>query len=96
MKGYAKVASFMGEQPEAAVVRRFADLNLQNILYLQAEIVGLEEDLRRIETENGCNEDLHLDWYSLAHADVTADGGQEAKRQWATFTMLRQRLKEYS
>ncbi|KAK7914545.1 hypothetical protein PG985_012248 [Apiospora marii] len=96
MKGYAKVASFMGEQPEAAMVRRFADLNLQNILYLQAEIVGLEEGLRRIETENGCNEDIHLDWYSLAHADVTAGGGQEAKRQWKTFTMLRQRLKEYN
>ncbi|KAK6843238.1 hypothetical protein PG989_008303 [Apiospora arundinis] len=96
MKGYSKIASFMGEQPEAAMVRRFADLNLQNILYLQAEIVGLEEDLRRIETENDSKEDLHLDWYSLAHADVIANGSQEAKRQWAAFTILRQRLKEYN
>ncbi|KAK8072282.1 hypothetical protein PG996_005630 [Apiospora saccharicola] len=96
MKGYAKIASFMGQQPEAAMVRRFADLNLQNILYLQAELVGLEEDLRRIETGNNSKEDLHLDWYTLAHADGTVDGGHEAKRQWKTFTMLRQRLKEYN
>lgn len=61
MKGYAKMASFMGKQPEAAMVRRFAKFNLQNILYLQAEIVGLEVDLRRIETENGATEDIHLD-----------------------------------
>ncbi|KAK8016228.1 hypothetical protein PG993_014417 [Apiospora rasikravindrae] len=96
MKGYAKIGSFMGEQPETAMVRRFAELNLQNILYLQAEIVGLEEDLRRLETQNDSKEDLHLDWYSLAHADITTDGGPEANKQWATFTMLRRRLKEYN
>ncbi|KAK8008770.1 hypothetical protein PG991_011321 [Apiospora marii] len=96
MKGYAKIASFMGEQPEAAMVRRFADINLQNILYLQAEIVGLEKELRRIEADNDAHEDIHLDWYSLAHTEVTADGGEEAKKQWEKFTMLRNRLKEYS
>ncbi|KAK8122226.1 hypothetical protein PG984_010896 [Apiospora sp. TS-2023a] len=96
MKGYAKIASFMGKQPEAVMVRRFANINLQNILYLQAEIVGLEVALRRIETENDVREDIQLDWYSLAHADEAADGGEETRKQWETFTLLRKRLKEYN
>lgn len=52
MEGYTKIADFMGRHPESALVLRFSDINLQNILYLQAEIYGLREDLRKIEVQN--------------------------------------------
>jgi hypothetical protein len=32
----------MGSHPELAIFRRFGALNLQNILFMQAEIAGLE------------------------------------------------------
>ncbi len=97
MEGYAKIAAFMGEHPESAMALRFSHINLQNILYLQAEIYGLLEDLRLLEKQN-CNsssEDLKqftLDWYTLAH---TAENGGKNK-QWAKIEQLRPLLKEYS
>ena len=39
--------------PEAALFRRFASLNIQNLLYYQAELTILEKQLRVFETE-GC------------------------------------------
>jgi len=97
MEGYAKISQFMGEHPESALVVRFSDINLQNILYLQAEIYGLLQDLRFIETENQKSssdevKQFPLDWYTLAN---TLDDGKTNK-QWATVQRLRPLLKEYS
>ncbi|OAL40534.1 hypothetical protein AYO20_00270 [Fonsecaea nubica] len=98
MEGYTKIASFMGLHPESAQVLRFSDLNLQNILYLQAEIYGLREDLRKIEaqTQNASSDDLKdfaLDWFTLAS---TQDENGRVNQQWQKFLQLRPLLKEYS
>ena len=98
MEGYAKLASFMGTHPESALVLRFSDINLQNILYLQAEIFGLKEDLRKIEIENqrSSSDDIKnfgLDWYTLANTRID---GNEINPQWAKIKRLRVCLKEYS
>ena len=52
MKGYNKIAALMGKYPESAIVSQFSDLNIQNILYLQAEIIQLRKDLRELEDAN--------------------------------------------
>ncbi|ETS76968.1 hypothetical protein PFICI_10842 [Pestalotiopsis fici W106-1] len=96
-QGYTKIAAFMAEHPEDVMVRRFANLNLQNILYLQAEIVGLEKDLRALEAKNNSSEDrdrrtFALDWYTLAHMHNAPDSGQ----QWEKWQQLRKVLKEYN
>ena len=98
MEGYAKFASFMGKHPESVQVLRFSDVNLQNILYLQAEIYGLREDLRKIEaqSQNSSSEDVKnfaLDWYTLAN---TQDDDGTANKQWQKVIQLRELLKEYS
>ncbi len=98
MEGYAKVASFMGQHPESALVLRFSDINLQNILYLQAEIFGLRSDLRRIEAQNHASSSEELkhfssDWYTLVH---TKDSNGATNQQWQKVTQLRALLKEYS
>ena len=87
----------MGEHPESALVRRFGDANILNILYLQAEIVGLQKDLRGIEDRNerSQSEDVKsfsVDWFSLAHLHDEA-GSEE---QWNKVLELRLRLSEYS
>lgn len=97
MEGYAKIAAFMSQHPESALVLRFSDINLQNILYLQAEIYGLREDLRRVEGQNraASSDDLKafsLDWATLAQTKV--DG--EVNQQWERAKRLRVLLKDYS
>jgi len=44
---YTGLASLMVENPEKAIVRRFALLNMKNLLYMQAELVELEGQLEK-------------------------------------------------
>ncbi|KAK4949757.1 hypothetical protein LTR10_011599 [Elasticomyces elasticus] len=97
MEGYAKISHFMSEHAESTMVHRFSDINLQNILYLQAEIHGLRKDLRAIEeqNQNSSSEDVKqfpLDWYTLA---CTLENGKRNK-QWEKVLHLRPLLKEYN
>ena len=96
MKGYTKIAALMGEYPESAIFKRFSKLNIQNVLYLQAELVGLEQDFRKHEAENDAsndNERSHFseDWYTLS----TTDDGEEDNQQWQLALQIRKKLKEY-
>ncbi|KAM0798017.1 hypothetical protein BDR22DRAFT_823820 [Usnea florida] len=73
MKGYAKLASLMGAHPEVAIFRRFGTSNALNLLYLQAEIVALERDLRTYTTADDSSSDpsraIHSrDWYTLSQS----------------------------
>jgi hypothetical protein len=99
--GYPKLACEMGSMPEIAILRRFASLNVQNLLYFQAELVILEKDLREMELESSrlqCEGRPRMpetgyaqDWYWLGH-----DDNDPHNRQWQTVLRIRQRLKEYS
>jgi hypothetical protein len=46
MSGYEKLAGLMTKHSEVATFQRFDFLNILNILYLQAELVHLEQELR--------------------------------------------------
>lgn len=98
MEGYAKLAAFMSQHPESAQVLRFSEFNLQNILYIQAEIHGLLGDLRKLEAEanaspNGDSKYFATDWYTLAH--TVSDAGAP-NRQWQIVLRLRRLIAEYS
>jgi|SRR5450432_1275086 hypothetical protein len=94
MEGYAKIASLMSHHRELAIFRRFGTLNLQNLLYLQAELTHLEEDLEEL-VEKDQTELSRLfytkHWYSLAHSE-----DDEEKEQWDKVLQIREKLKEYS
>jgi len=71
MEGYTKLAALMGAYPEVAIVRRFAALQMQRILYLQAELVDLESQLRDIEEGDRLSgdeerQDCAFDWLALS------------------------------
>jgi len=99
--GYPKLACEMGSMPEIAILRRFASLNVQNLLYFQAELVILEKELREMEIESSrlqCEGRPRMpeagyaqDWYWLGH-----DDNDPRNKQWQTVLRIRQRLKEYS
>lgn len=50
VRGYPSLSQEMGRNPEFAIIRRFGALNVQRILYLQAKLMVLEQQLRRQET----------------------------------------------
>ena len=52
MGDYTALASMMADHAEAAIFRRFDTLNIKNLLYMQAELVDLEDQLHDIESED--------------------------------------------
>jgi hypothetical protein len=94
MEGYAKVAGLMGTYPEYSILRRFRALNMQNLLYLQAEITHLEAELRRLaqqDVTSGNKPDHVHDWWTLAHDDELGDA-----KQWELVLEIREKLEKYS
>jgi len=98
MKGYAKIAALMGKYPESSFISQFSALNIQDLLYRQAELIGLQQNLRRLEESNDYSNDdekarFATDWFALSSADGHEKGGSE---QWELVLEIRQKLKEYS
>lgn len=92
MSGYQKLAELMTKHSEVATFKRFDFLNTLDILYLQAELVHLEEKLRdsmREDLESGnsmfsesSNEtcsavDVHRG-EDMESADISNEGQAEA------------------
>ncbi|KAK0625563.1 hypothetical protein DIS24_g11122 [Lasiodiplodia hormozganensis] len=50
--GYPSLARRMASMPEASIFRSFASLNIRNLLYMQAELVCLEDELNRYQLED--------------------------------------------
>lgn len=102
MEGYAKLASLMGANPEVAILRRFGAMNAQNLLYLQAELVALENELRDDADQDSASDDRDRERYSrcwdlLSRSDDNGSGGDETVgQQWQTMLRIREKLKEYS
>lgn len=46
--GYPKLASLIGRTGEVAIFKRFSALNAENLLFMQAELLYLENELRKI------------------------------------------------
>ena len=90
---YAGLAILMNGNSDVAIVRRFGDLNAQNLLYLQAELVSLENKLREQEYHDrhyGKEDEkgFHRDYVSLAQHKDSA--------QHILMAKLRTKLQEYS
>jgi hypothetical protein len=54
---YLTLAQKLGNEPGFAIFRRFATLNAKNLLYLQAELTLLEDELEYLECEDQEAED---------------------------------------
>lgn len=106
LAGYPKLAGHMGVVPEMALFRTFSALNAQNLLYLQAEITGLENELRKCEGEdnNSIGTDrvkYARDWYWLNFSqeedpDKSPEENEKIARQYDIFKKIRGKLAEYS
>ncbi|SLM38568.1 hypothetical protein LPUS_08827 [Lasallia pustulata] len=98
MGSYNKLSKFMGSWPEVAIFRRFGALNAQNLLFLQAELVRLEDQLQSIREDDAQSADLekkqsHQSWRSLVLAH---EQGDASTSQWQKVLEIRDKLKEYN
>lgn len=94
-EGYAKLSSLMSTDSEFAIFRKFGALNAQNLLYYQAELMGLENDLRVTASEDQNSgdpdkKDFAVNWYELSHAKP------DKNYQFRKFMQVRRILREYS
>ena|SRR5437763_12725876 len=95
MDGYAKVARLMMHHTEKSCVRGFKALSLQNLLYLQAELVQLEAEYRKLaiadrKSGHPCRELYEKSYRLLSQSQL--DGNDD---QFQKFLQIRAKLKEY-
>lgn len=94
MEGYAKVAQLMASQEEFAILRRFRVLNMQRLLYLQAEIIHLEAEVAQLAKRDALHEERQIytkDWWSLSQG-----GEGEDLEQWQKVEELNEKLDQYN
>jgi len=98
LQGYPKLARFIGEQPGFAIFRRFSELNARNLLYLQAELLDIEEELYETEIDDQRDQDLRQLQFSMRgiHNGRAAPEGSKARSRWKLYEDQRKLLKEYS
>lgn len=93
-EGYAKIAMLMGEHNELGIFRGFRTLNMQSLLYQQAEITFLESRLQSLVQSNPGNSGQGgstNDWWLLANSDH--DGVKEV---WEIVQQIQVKLEKYS
>ena len=91
--GYPQIAQLMSSHGEFAILRKFGDLSMLNLLHMQAELMHLEEKYHAIAIDDEKNSDISLrsrDWWSLTRADC--EGKSE---QWNVILEIREKLDKY-
>lgn len=61
---YPMLPKLFGEYPETAVYRRFGSLNALNLLYMQSDLVALEEELHRLQAKDNASDDKYRQLYA--------------------------------
>ncbi|PYI08378.1 hypothetical protein BO78DRAFT_441830 [Aspergillus sclerotiicarbonarius CBS 121057] len=90
-KGYDKLAALMACDPGSAIYRRFAKLNAKNILYLQAEISHVENELKDIIMEDDKSPEKAT--YPFSVRDMKEE---DFSLQWKKVLEARDLLNEYN
>jgi hypothetical protein len=101
-RGYSLLGRLMGDYPGVAIFRSFSSFSAENLLYLQAELVALEDDLRQAQKEDRTSphrerRQYGVNWTQLNESLEREDSssGREDGTQWATILDMREKLKEY-
>lgn len=100
LEGYDKLAVFLGSHPEFQYFRRFSTLNAKNLLYLQAELANLEQELNDIiqeDKELAFREEKKRKYpFSVWHLKSSANDASVDSYQWRKVKEVRELLYEYS
>ena len=92
-RGYPALARIMGPYPGMSMFKRFAQLNARNLLYMQAEIIDLEQQLEIIALEDETGTEASHHDFSVDALKLREDADGE---QWEMILAIRGKLKDYS
>ena len=96
MAGYSRLAALMASNPELGLLKGFARLNLKNLLYLQSELIHLENELLGITVEDAKSSENTKAAFEFCLFDLKASAGSSCDLQWQKVLEVREKLKEYS
>jgi len=91
----------MFRNPGFESFQAFRDLNIKSLLYYQAELVGIREELLKVEWKDHINGGFEDSDQLCERVDTlllteTKDGKEKAERQIQLIKKMRRVLKEYS
>ena len=92
--GYPKLAEYVAVEPQLAIFKRFGALNAENLLFMQAEIAGLEEELRQIVAADLKSPDKKVRKSAKSWRILYA--AREHSAQWQKRMEIREKLRDYS
>lgn len=82
----------MEESRGVAIFRRFGDLNIQNLLYLQSELVHMLEDYQDLAQEDYDSDDPKRKEFAAQWIKLSTSSGE----QWQKWLEIRSKLEQYS
>lgn len=98
--GFAALSSLMAsdDDQELLIFRKFDELSARNLLYLQCELLSIEERLKRYDRKVSSSGDMDLEeaaetWEVMV--EQTKDGRIEAQEIMRLVKELRVKMKEY-
>ncbi|KAL8813738.1 MAG: hypothetical protein Q9223_006968 [Gallowayella weberi] len=86
----------MARHGEVAIFRRFDALNLKRLLYMQAELVHLEVELRKIEEEDKNSTDPARACFAYSVYDLKESAYTDKGRQWKRFREVQEKVQAYN
>jgi hypothetical protein len=93
-QGYPKLAHFMVER-DHVILKRFQNLAALDLLYLQAELCQIQDQLQKQAFKDANETDgrqfFDRDWWHLRYSEEMGLGGQ----QWQSVLEMRSKLREY-
>lgn len=98
MTGYDQLATLLGEHENLSMFRRFGPLNAKILLYMQAELLHLDEHLKdfvKFDLESGDPRGRLSTVYWQALDDAPDDGDEVGAWQKAKVSTIKTKLKEY-
>jgi len=98
VEGWPTVSKMMASTPEWGNLCRFSDLNMKSLLYYQAELFQLRQELHHHEYNDFRNAEpgsSTSEFFSRADF-LVASKDAEMHKQWDVMVKIREVLKEYS
>ena len=96
MADYDRLTCMIANHGEAAIFRRFDTLNIKGLLYMQAELVHLEAELRQIELDERSSADPSKTLYPHSVYDLRESASTGSATQWNKHQEIQKKLQEYS
>ncbi|KAL8878803.1 MAG: hypothetical protein Q9198_003465, partial [Flavoplaca austrocitrina] len=96
MASYNRLAALIGKHQELAIFRRFQTLNAKSLLYMQAELLNLENELKGIELDDESSKDIDRASLHASVFNLKESSGSDHQLQWNIAMDIREKLERYN